>query len=330
MKTLLLLLGLLLAGCAAAQTSPPVYRVGVLMSGDIRQEPLNGLKDGLAERGFVEGDNITFDVKNAAGNRDQLPELAQQIIDSRPHLAIATGGIEADALKAAAAGTRIPVLFLAVSSAVERGLIADLKQPGGNLTGVDTNDTQLTAKRLELLTRLLPKAKKVLIFHVPSITPSTRSVAVAQETAPVLGLELEIIEVENQAEIEAVAATVLAEQIDAILLLPVAPIQQAVPDILYPLSVEQQIPIFGVNRQDVDNGALAAYATSRYNAGVQAARLAAKILDGALPADTPAETPQQLEFIINRGTAKQLAIDIPDDIWRLADEIVDADNKGTP
>jgi putative ABC transport system substrate-binding protein len=317
----LIVITLLAVGCAQTPQKQ-VYRVGVLLSGDIRLEPLAGLKEGLAELGYVEGDTIILDIYNAGGDRAKLPELAQTIVDSRPDLAVASGGIEADALKAATEGSSLPVVFLAVASAVERGLVASMRSSGNNLTGIDTNDTQLTAKRLEWMTRIAPEARRILILNVPSITPSAQAAQVAKETAADLGLDLTVVDVETGEDIQQAASEIAADTVDAILILPAAPVWQAMKEVLYPAAVAQSIPIFGVNRQDLDNGAVASYAASRYLSGKQAARLVDKILRGTLPGDLPVETPDKLEFVINRTLADKLRLQISDQVWDLADEVV--------
>ena len=319
---LLIILGALFFVSCSRNHASQDYRIAVLISGDIRMDPVNGLKDGLAEVNYIEGDNIIIEVYNAVGDRGQLPELAEQIVASQPDVAIAGGGIEADALKAATEGTGLPVVFLAVASAVDRGLVDSMRSSGNNLTGVDTNDSALTSKRLELITQMFPEARTVLILNVPSITSSTESTQIALEAAPGLGLELLVIDVETEAEIKSAAASISADLVDAILILPSAPIWQTMKEVLYPVSIEQGIPIFGVNRDDLERGAVASYAASRYMAGAQAARMVDRILKGIPPGDIPVENPETIEFVVNSVTVELLKVTIPDDVWPLVDEVI--------
>lgn len=312
----------LLTGCGSAPEEK-VQQIAVLISGDIRLEPLNGFKDGLANMGYIEGEDVVYSIFNADGDREKLPELASQIVASQPDIAIAGGGIEADALKTASDGTDISVVFLAVASAIERGLGESMRSSGNNLTGIDTNDTSLTAKRLELIAKMFPETKRVLILNVPSNTPSVQSVQAAQDAAPGLGLNLVIVDVETDQEIRAAAASILSEDVDAILILPTAPIQQVMQEVLYPVSIEQGIPIFGVNRNDLSRGAVASYAASRYATGMQAARIASRIFEGIAPAEIPIETPETLEFLVNGTILDNLGLRLPDDIWSLVDEVIE-------
>jgi putative ABC transport system substrate-binding protein len=323
-----LLVGVLIAGtvvfgCSPMQNKARVYRICVLLSGDIRLEAFSGLKDGLRDLGYVEGENVIFEVMNAKGDRSLLPELARSIGDREPDLAVAGGGIEADALKAATETSDIPVVFLSVSSAVDRGLVASLRSSENNFTGVETNDTPLTAKRLELITQMLPDAQRVLILFVPSITPAAKAVEVAEETAPRLGLELKLLAVETEQDIRAAVVSIAADTADSILLVPAAPVRQLTKEVLYPLSIAHQIPIVSYNRTDLELGALMSYAGSRYANGVQAARMVDRILQGTSPADIPVETPQKLELVINRLVVDRLGLELSDEAWNLADDVVE-------
>ena len=156
---------------------------------------------------------------------------------------------------------------------------------------------------------------------MPSSSP------IAEEIAPGLGLELIIVSVETEQEIQDAAAAILGSEVDAMLILPQAPVWQAMKEVLYPVSVAQGIPIFGVDRDDLERGAIASYAGSRYANGFQAARLVEKILRGANPADIPVETPEQLELVINRSVVEAIGITIPDEILGLADEMIEIEVK---
>jgi putative ABC transport system substrate-binding protein len=202
-------------------------------------------------------------------------------------------------------------------------LVAGLRSSENNFTGVETDDTQLTAKRLEVMTQLLPDAQRILIPYVPSITPSVRSIEVAEEAAPRLGVELTLVGVETGDDIRAAASSITADAVDAILLVPAAPVRQFMKELLYPASVAHQVPIVSYNKSDLALGAAMSYAGTRYANGVQAARMVDRILHGADPADIPIETPQKLEFVINRLVLDRLGLELPDEAWEQADEVVE-------
>lgn len=299
------------------------FRVAVLMLGDVRNEPVAGLKDGLKALGYQEGIEVIYEVRDAGGERRRLGELAADIVESRPDVATAAGGVEADALRAATAGSNLPVVFLSVASAVDRGLVASLNRSGNNLTGVDTNDTDLSAKRLWFIRTMFPRAKTVLIPNWPSLTPSAKALEVTQAKASGLGLKILAIEGESMEEVADAAKSLPSGSFDVIYVGMAAPAWQLLQTVFFPISMAHKAPIMGINRDHLVRGAAVAYACSRYETGKQAARLVQKIFNGVSPADIPVETPSRLEFVINRWVVDRLGITLPHRIWRLADDVVD-------
>ena len=258
-------------------------RISILMASDMRFEPVNGLKDALVTHAREENHTFFYELKNAGGDRKKLPSLAAEIIAETPDIAVAGGGIEADALLAASQGTKIPVIFLSVSSSVDRGIVASLISSGNNFTGIDTNDTNLTAKRLWFIRKLFPYAKNIFCFHVPSIVPSCQSIAVARKSAQELGFKLHVAAVETEADIRKAADDLSRESIDIILQLPVAPIDRVLGSIIFPRALAENIPIFGYGQAGIQSGAFGSYGSSRYANGRQAARLVHKIINGIAP-----------------------------------------------
>ena len=313
----------LLAMPVAETRAESGFRIEVLMLGDVRKEPVAGFVAGLADFGIVDGKNAALQWVNTGGRTDRLLPLAREIAGRRPDVAVAAGGVEADALRQATDGTDIPVVFLAVASAVERGLVAGMKSSGNNLTGIDTNDAELTAKRLWFVKKMMPGAKRVLIPVIPSITPAVQAAEIAMEAAGELRLSVEILEAETSEEMARQVATYDFSGVDVIYIGLAAPVWQIEKSVFFPVSAANGIPIMGVNRADLSRGAMAAYACSRYASGRQAARLVAKIRDGADPSALPVETPETLEFVINRWVAERLGIQIASRVWRMADAVVD-------
>jgi len=318
---LVCLLGSLLFSPTAVRAE--TIRIGILMVGDIRLGEVNGLKDALVEHAAEEQHTFVYDVKNARGDRKKLPELAAEIIAGKPDIAVAGGGLESDALLVATAGTGIPAVFLSCASSVQRGIVADMVSSGNNFTGIDTNDTNLTAKRIWFIKKMLPGAKTIFCFHVPSIVPSGESIAVARETARELGFTLQVAAVESDADITKAAAALSRQTTDVILQVPVAPIDRILKRIILPRAMAEKIPIFGYGKNSIQSGAFASYAGSRYANGRQAARLIHKIVNGIRPTDIPVEIPEKLELVINKSQVERLGLKLTNRTWRMADEIVD-------
>ena len=305
-----------------AKVETTKYTAGVLLASDIRLSPFKGLKDGLAESGIQDGKDIKFIVKNAYGKKRQLISLAKELIEAKPDIAIACGGIEADALKAATINNMIPVVFLSVSSSVDRGLVLSLRSSGNNMTGIDTADTLLTSRRLWFITKMFPKVKTVYILHVPSITPSVKSLEVAKTMAKKLNLKLTVETGEKKEELIARAESFTDEKGDAILLLPSAPVTSILKKHLFPIAMQYKKPIFGYGRVSIKNGAAASFAGSRYKNGFQSAKLVKAILKGDHPASIPIEKPENPEFVINKWIFSKLGINLPTRILNLADKIL--------
>nr|WP_320191611.1 ABC transporter substrate-binding protein [uncultured Desulfobacter sp.] len=323
---ILLLSGMLfsiIAGYYAPANAQEKITFGILMANDTRQEPVDGFKDGMAFFADNDTDKFTYTILNADNQKHNLPALAKEIIAEKPDIAVAAGGIEADALMAATRGTDIPVVFLSVSSSIDRGLASTMTAPDKNITGIETNDTNITAKRMWFIKRILPGTRKIFCFHMPSNVPSVESIAIARKKAKALNLELIVKEVETVDDIRNFTQMIFRDNVDAILLNPVAVIQGALKDIILPRAIAQKIPVFGYGMASIKKGAIASYAGSRYLNGKQAARLAHKIVHGERPENIPIETPEKYEFIINAWMVKKLGLTLPPNAYKMADRIVE-------
>lgn len=313
-----------LLGClpATALAAPPTYRIGVLQVGDNRREPMAGLQDGLAEHRRESGCRHLLEVRNAQGKRELLPQLAAELVALRPQVLIAAGGVEADALRLATLENQIPVVFLAVSSAVKRGLAKSMKSSENNLTGIDTNDTQLTEKRLWFLRKVLPSCRRVAILNDPTIPPSANSTQVARQAASQLGLDLRVFDVGDRASIMQAISALDKTKIDAVMMVPI-PWKGDLCQEVFQAVAAKGIPAMGAELVQIDFGAALAYAPSRYACGRQATSMVHKILHGTAPRDIPLEVPEKIDFVISRPVVKKLGLKIPRSVFRLADRIAD-------
>ena len=319
---LALLIGLLAACTRPAEPPPP--RIGVILSGNGRIEGLEGLQTGLVELGYVLGKNVTLEVVNAANDRDLLAQLVDTLIASQPDVVVALGGIEAEQAKRATAGNKLPVIFVNVASPVERGLIASRERSGNNLTGIENPLNALIPKRLEILTRMLPDARKILAYFSEDISVSMRSVDIFVQAARTLGLETQLIRLQTIEELGPLVEKLQPGDADVIFQLPSASIRNALPDMLGPAALRAGIPILSDQILSVP-GILASHSLSNHDMGRQGARLVDKVLRGASPGDIPIELPDVLELKINLDTAARLGIPIPDEALALATEVIPSD-----
>ena len=316
---LALLIGLL-AACARPEESPP--RVVVVLSGDARLDRLNGLQAGLGDLGYVDGENITLEIHNANNDRELLAQLVDEAVASQPDLVVVLGGIEAEQAKNATSGSELPVVFVCADSSVQRGLVNSLERSGNNLTGIDSNYTGLIPKRLETFTRLLPDARRVLVYYMETISAGVRGAEAAEEAGRQLRLEIHLVPLQTIDELGPLADGLQPGDADAIFLVPSAPIVNALPDVLAPAALRAGIPIFSLDRDLVTRGVLAAQGPGLYETGRQGARLVDKVLRGTPPGDIPIELPAQVELVVNLDTAERLSITIPDEVLALATEVI--------
>ena len=313
----------IIAGHCRPAAAKEQVRISILMANDTRQNAVKGFKNGMASISANCTKEVTYTVLNADNQKQRLPELAKKIIAAKPNIAVAAGGIEADTLMAATRGTAIPVVFLSVSSSIGRGLAETMSAPDKNITGIETNDTNITAKRVWFIKRILPDAQKIFCFHMPSNVASMESISIARKKAKELGLELIVKEVETVYDIRNAVQMIFWENIDAILLNPVTVIHGTLKETILPQAIAQKIPIFGYGMTSIEKGAFASYAGSRYLNGKQAARLAHKIIHGESTRNIPIETPEKYEFIINAWMVKKLGLSLPSNAYKMADKIVE-------
>jgi putative ABC transport system substrate-binding protein len=315
---------LLLAGGLAGFRNPDanrVYRVGVMITDDTYLAPVQGFKDGLRELGYVEGQHIIYDLQNARLDRAALQQFAARFVQDRVDLIFTATYIGASAAKQATAGTRTPVVFGPAGDPVETGLVKSIVNSGNNLTGVSTLSLELTAKRMEMLKRLVPSAGRVALLYNPEDRFSQEVSRVARQAAERLGLAVVEVHGRDAEEIRAAAQAIRPGQVDAFFALSDVLINNQVGP-LAQLARDKRLPYIVHIRSLVEKGALASYGINTYRIGQQAARLADKIFNGVRPSEIPIETPRRLELIINLRVAREIGLRVPERLLREADDIL--------
>lgn len=293
------------------------HLIGVLSSNDLRLTKLQGLKDGLPLYGFREGKNIKFLVKNAEGNREKLLPLAKELTKAGVEAIVTTGRAETEAAKEVMRGKDIPVVFMGLTALTQDQLVKDLLHPQEGLTGVQNDHANLSGKRLELLTKLLPEINKVLVVYDPKVVPATESLLATQDAAEKLKLELQKEPASTTDEIRSIFNRGLAD-VDAVLLLPSFFLESEGARILVPLAMERGVPVMGVE-QGAGTDFFAIYGVTTYDQGKQAARILAKILNGQKVVDIPVEPPSELKLTVDLEVAKRLGLKIDPSILGYAE-----------
>ena len=315
--SLCIMLSLLLAACGTPQ--PQTFTVGVVNLTPTLNPTFDGFKAGMAELGYVEGENVTYIYEGPVGAIDALEPAIQKLMEAKPDLVLSISTPATLRAKAALEGTDIPLVFSPVNDPVGSGVVDSLRNPGGNLTGVKGGGGGAIPKTVEWLLTVVPDTTRLFVLHNPEDNSSVQALAELNETAAKLGVELVVREVRTPDEIMA-AMESIPEDVDAIFIPPSGPITANIADIVE-AAIERDLPIATSVGPLVQAGVQITYGTDHYRMGEHVARLADQILQGTDPADLPVET-AEFYLSINLQTAETIGLDIPDDILRQADTVV--------
>ncbi|HEY3554943.1 MAG TPA: ABC transporter substrate-binding protein [Casimicrobiaceae bacterium] len=299
---------------ADAQDARRVYRIGVLNEAWSADHPtVEGLKAGLKDLGLEEGRDVRFEIRFTQGKPEALSTAATALVTSDVDLIVAVG--QAAALAASRATHRIPIVFTSVGDAVAAGILADRTRPGGNVTGISSLQSELAAKRLQVLHSLAPAVRRVFVVHERSDPVGASIVRNAVDAAPALGLDVVVRDVDDDRDLVEILAQIgpgdaLFAADDSRLRIPVAVLER---------SLASRTPaIFGTALW-VGHGGLISYGPDAYAEGVQAASLAARILGGTKPGDLPVEGAERIDLAVNLKTAERLGLVVPRRILLRAD-----------
>jgi putative ABC transport system substrate-binding protein len=273
-----------------------------------------GLRQGLRDLGYIEGKTMHIEWRRSSGTKEELQALATDLARSDVELIVASG---TPAARAASQVTTMPIVFL-VGDPVGTGLVASLARPGGNSTGVSLITTELTAKRLDLLRLLAPRARRIAYFMNSSNPLGASALAAAQDAARLLDLQLVLLDARNAAEIDAAFQAIAASRPDGILLAPdfvfvqhKAKIETGVRTARLPaMSPTKEIALVMSYGPDVREGIR------------RTASYVDKILKGAKPADLPIEQISDFKLVIDLRVARAMGFEVPQALLQRADEII--------
>jgi putative ABC transport system substrate-binding protein len=277
-------------------------------------------RQGLSETGYVEGQNVAIEYRWAEGQYDRLPALAAELVARKVDVILAGGGIHA-AQAAKGATSTIPIIF-SVGDPVETGLAASLARPGGNLTGVSTMVPEMTPKRLELLSELVPQAGVIALLVNPKNSNTERIIRDMHEAARVKGVTFHILKASSESEIDAAFASLVELQPGA-LVVGSDPFFGSRCELLATLASRHGVPAIYQWREFAEAGGLISYGPSLTASFRQLGIYAGKILKGAKPADLPVQQPTTFELVVNLKTATALGLTVPPSILARADEVIE-------
>jgi putative ABC transport system substrate-binding protein len=314
---LILTLGFLVAPLTAeAQLPQKIPRLGLLCPTICGGHPLEGFLQGLRDWGYMEGQNILLEYRQAEGRFERLPDLAAELVRLNVNVIVTAS---AGAAVAKNATQTIPIVFGGVATPMEAGLVASLAQPGGNITGVATMPTrEFAGKVLELLKEAVPGAARVAVLYNPA---NGSAVQMLTPAAPALRVELQPLEVRSPNEFEKAFDEARRAHADALFVRsdPLIVLHQAR---IAALAQQHRLPTITLNWEFAEAGGLMTYGVSVYNLFRRTAYFVDRILKGAKPADLPVEQPIKFELVINLKTAQALGLTIPPSLLLLADEVI--------
>jgi putative ABC transport system substrate-binding protein len=279
-------------------------------------------RKGLDETGAIEGQNVTVEYHWLEGHYDRVPALVADLVRRRVAV-IATPASTLAALAAKAATATIPIVFSVGEDPVQLGLVASLARPGGNATGSNFFAQEVTTKLLRLLHDLVPKAIRVAVLLNPANAVVAGSILRGvQEAAPMIGLQIQILNASTIGEIDAAFASFARERPDALFVAPDGFFNSRRGQLAI-LTARDKIPTAYSSRDTVAAGGLMSYGTDVADTFHQVGVYTGKILKGAKPADLPVLQSTKFEFVINLQTARALGIEVPPGVLSIADEVIE-------
>lgn len=308
---------------ASAQPVAKVARVGIL--GDKALDPSEShlwqtFRQDLRQRGWNEGVNLRIEYRWVEGNAARLPELAADLVRLKPDLLVTRGSFFTGALKAATSS--LPIVAIAHADPVGTGHVASLARPGGNVTGVALQQTELGPKGLELLKAVVPAAERVAVLWHPGTPSHVPGLKVLEESAPMLRLQLQPVGARTAAELEDAFPTMARRGAQAVLVLG-TPFFITARERIAKLAITHRLPTMVQGRPYVEAGGLMSYYPNHEDVFRYAAVYADRILRGAKPADLPVEQAPKIELLINARTAKAIHFTIPESVLLRADQVLE-------
>ena len=311
---------LAVAVVAEAQQSKKVPRIGWLaVNTATLPERYEAFRRGLRELGYIEGQNIVIERRDAEGNVQRLPDAAAELVRLKVDVIVTTG--TTGALAAKQATSTVPIVITTGGDPVASGLIASLARPGGNITGLTNIASDLAGKRLELLKETVPKLTRVGVLWNPADPGGTSSLKETEAVAPALGMQVQSLGVRSPKDFETAFKAATGGRTHALIILQTALINAQRTRIVE-LATKNRLPTMFGEGTHVESGGLMSYAPNSADLFRRAATYVDKMLKGAKPADLPVEQPTKFEFIINLKAAKQIGLTIPPNVLARADKVI--------
>jgi putative ABC transport system substrate-binding protein len=315
-------------GCAAitlpfaarAQQTDRVWRVAVIGAVSPLPAMLSAFREALQQRGWIEGKNLSIDVRWPKGSFAQDPDLIPEVLHSNVDVIVAW--TTPSALAARRATSTIPIVFLGISDPVGSGLAASLAHPGGNATGSSNAAPDLSAKLLGMLAQFVPGMSSVGVVVNPANPGAVAQMDGTQQAVHALGLQSQVVNAATLEEYERAFARLKIEGVNGVLLLLDSSNDKYAGEIAE-LAQQHRLPTAFQNRECVAAGGLMSYGTDNNDQFRLAAFYVDRILRGEKPADLPVQLPTKFDLVINLKTAKTLGLTVPQTLLVAADEVIE-------
>jgi ABC-type uncharacterized transport system substrate-binding protein len=304
----------------AQQRTMPVVGFLNQESAEMVSHLVTGFRKGLSETGFAENQNVAIEYRWAEGRYERLPQLAADFVNRKVTVIVAAYFPSAVAAKAAT--STIPIVFISGVDPIAAGFVTSLNRPGGNLTGLSTYNTSLTAKRLELLHQIVPRASTLAVL-VNSKSPATQTIeAEARAAAQALGVRVEVLGASTEDEIDAAFVIAVQRGAGALLVAGDAFFNSRHAQFTT-LATRHKLPAIYDRREVAMADGLMSYGMNYFDFYRQAGIYTGQILKGAKPAELPVQLPTKVEFVVNLKTAKSLGLELPTSVLLSADEVIE-------
>jgi putative tryptophan/tyrosine transport system substrate-binding protein len=306
----------------AQQAEMPVIGYLSGATSQMMHEYVAAFHRGLAEAGYVEGQNVSVEYQWAAGHNERLPTQAAELVRRRVDV-IAVGGSTPGAIAAKAATQTIPIVFLVGTDPVKVGLVASLAQPGGNITGITILNVELIAKSLELMHNLMPPATTIALLVNPANTAQTATeTETVRVAAAALAARVVILNASSPDGIDSAFATLVRQRMGA-LVVSGEYFFLTQRDRLSSLAARHAVPAIYAYREFAEAGGLMSYGTDNFDAHRRVGANVGRILKGKKPSDLPVQQITKVELIINLKTAKALGLTFPLTVLGRADDVIE-------
>jgi putative tryptophan/tyrosine transport system substrate-binding protein len=315
---------LLFVLCVPAEAQQPnkVPRIGYLSASSASSISfrVEALRQGLRERGYVDGKNIVIESRSAEGKPDRIPALVAELVRLKVDVIVSAGPLPTRAAKEAT--VTIPIVMTNERDPVGTGFVESLARPGGNITGLSNLAPELGGKRVELLKEIVPRLSRVAFFGTSTMPGNAQSLKETELAAETLGVKLQYLDVLGSKDIEIAFQAAGKEHADAVLMMAAGSFLNTYRGHVVELAVKSRLPAIYNFPEFVEAGGLMVYGVNTNDLSRRAAIYVDKILKGAKPADLPVEQPSKFELVINLKTAKQIGVTIPQSVLYKADKVI--------